>query len=67
MSVVVKIVKAYTGVTASCMIAHNITDPLLALDWDCFTEASKTGGVFAVLVAIGVAVQQYQTQTEGAS
>ena len=64
MNAIIKIAKAYTGVTASCMLAHNITDPLLALDWDCFTEASKTGGIFAVLVAIGVAVQQYQAHEE---
>jgi hypothetical protein len=64
MSLFVKITKAYAGVTASCMLAHNITNPLLALDWSCFTEASKTGGIFAVLVAVGVGVQQYQAHLE---
>ena len=60
MTVAIKVVKAYMGATASCMIAHNIADPLLALGWDVFTEASKTGGVFAALVAAGVGWQRYQ-------
>jgi hypothetical protein len=60
MNVLGKVVKAYTGVTASCMLAHNITEPIEALTIACFAEASKTGGIFALLVAIGVGVQQYQ-------
>ena len=55
-----KVVKAYLGVTGSCMLAHNITEPIKALTVACFAEASKTGGIFALLVAIAVGVQQYQ-------
>lgn len=65
MKLIFKIGKAYAGATASCMLAQNVTEPLRALDWSSFTEASKTGGIFAVLVAVGLAFQQFQTQDKG--
>jgi len=44
-----KIVKTFSGGTISCAIAHNLSDPIAALDLSVLQEASKTGAVAAAL------------------
>ena len=51
---------AYLSATASCAVAHNLGDPLAAIDLGVFQEASKTGGVATVLAVVFVA---WQAQT----
>jgi len=48
-----KTVKAFSGGTISCAVAHNLGDPVAALDMAVLQEASKTG---AVAVALGLLV-----------
>ena len=44
-----KTAKTFSGGTISCAVAHNLCDPIAALDMAVLQEASKTGAVAAAL------------------
>jgi len=55
---------AYASGTVSCAIAHNLGSPLDAVNIDVFQEASKTGGVFTVLVIALLVMQGQRVEQE---
>lgn len=53
-----RIGSAYLSTTTACAVAHNLEAPVNAISFDVFQEASKTGGISALIGVIALVVMQ---------